>query len=209
MTVARIQWPQKVYLDGKQLPDVTGCTVEFKNSSPAKAVVEIQAHTITVEYNGDVIINTLDQLVKNDRRANMEPAPGRDLPRRCYVDLYIEEERNIQKMVNAVEDLGAHPILTDVVVMLGQAKDRLADWVDIQNGKRICVAGVDNACVCPKCSCPVASWDGCVLDSNPQQTTFMCPSCGRVEALRWDGKTWELKVGTTMKEWLANRKAKE
>ncbi len=39
-------------------------------------------------------------------------------------------------MVQKVEKLGADPILTDVVVLLGKAKDRLADWVDLQISER-------------------------------------------------------------------------
>lgn len=39
-----------------------------------------------------------------------------------------------------LDRLGAHPLLTDVVVLLGQARDKLSDWVDVQ--PTACAAGV-------------------------------------------------------------------
>ena len=53
-----------------------------------------------------------------------------DIPRRAYLPGNTPEELAIRSCVHAVEALGAHPLLTDVVVKLGQARDTLADWVD-------------------------------------------------------------------------------
>ena len=58
------------------------------------------------------------------------PAPQRELPRRCYLDLYTPAELAIRKAMDAVEEMPADPRLTDAVVLLGQAKDKVADFVD-------------------------------------------------------------------------------
>jgi len=42
------------------------------------------------------------------------------------------EEIAIRAIKIQVEELGAHPLLTDVVVLLGKAQDKLADWVDLE-----------------------------------------------------------------------------
>lgn len=55
-----------------------------------------------------------------------------DIPRRCRIDLLTPVEVELYEMVDKVELLGAHPLLTDVVVLLGQARNKLADWVELQ-----------------------------------------------------------------------------
>ena len=55
---------------------------------------------------------------------------GLDWPRRSCRDLWIPAEKSIQDVVDAVEALGAHPALTDAVILLGQAKDKVADWAE-------------------------------------------------------------------------------
>jgi hypothetical protein len=54
------------------------------------------------------------------------------IPRRARIDLMTKEELGIFNMVGEVEKLGAHPMLTSVVVLLGEARNKLADWVDLQ-----------------------------------------------------------------------------
>ena len=39
-------------------------------------------------------------------------------------------ERMIYDAMQGVEDAGAHPLLTDAVILLSQAKDKVADYVD-------------------------------------------------------------------------------
>jgi hypothetical protein len=53
------------------------------------------------------------------------------IARRCRIDLYTPAEAAIRNAVNAVEEVGAHPLLTDAVVLLSQAKDRVADFVEL------------------------------------------------------------------------------
>ena len=54
------------------------------------------------------------------------------IPRRARIDQMTTEELSIWNMVGQVEKLGAHPLLTDVVVLLSDARSKLADWVDLQ-----------------------------------------------------------------------------
>lgn len=53
-------------------------------------------------------------------------------PRRIQIPLMTSEERAIYELIGDVEKLGAHPLLTDVVVLLGDARNKLADWVDLR-----------------------------------------------------------------------------
>ncbi len=53
-------------------------------------------------------------------------------PRRARLDHNTEAELAIRAAVNAVEGVGAHPLLTDSVILLGQALDKLSDYVDLQ-----------------------------------------------------------------------------
>ena len=52
------------------------------------------------------------------------------MPRRCYVDKWTPAERAIKEAVKAVEVAGCDVALTDAVVFLGKAFDRVADHVD-------------------------------------------------------------------------------
>jgi hypothetical protein len=53
-----------------------------------------------------------------------------EMPRRCQVELMSTAERAIAHAMRRVEAIGAHPLLTDAVILLGQAKDKVADYVD-------------------------------------------------------------------------------
>lgn len=52
------------------------------------------------------------------------------IPRRCRIDLYTPAETAIAQAMEAVEAAGCHPTLTEAVILLGRAKDRVADFVD-------------------------------------------------------------------------------
>ena len=69
--------------------------------------------------------------------ATPEPAPEKKamqyaagVPRRCRVDLDVPAERAIRAAIDAVEALPADVRLTNAVVLLGQAKDHVSDFVD-------------------------------------------------------------------------------
>ena len=64
------------------------------------------------------------------------------VPRRCNVETMTAGEAAIREAMLAVEMMGSHPWLTDVVVMLSEARDRLADWVDATEEERVEVARV-------------------------------------------------------------------
>ena len=51
-------------------------------------------------------------------------------PRRIRRDLWTPAERAIYDAIQAVEDAGADERLTDAVILLGRAKDRVGDYVD-------------------------------------------------------------------------------
>lgn len=53
-----------------------------------------------------------------------------DFPRRICLDKLTPAEIAIYDAVQAVEDAGCHPLLTDAVVLLSEARDRVADFVD-------------------------------------------------------------------------------
>jgi len=58
-----------------------------------------------------------------------DPA-GYTISRRNRRDMWTPEEVAIHDALDAVEALGAHPLLTDVVVLLGHAQSKLADYID-------------------------------------------------------------------------------
>lgn len=53
-----------------------------------------------------------------------------EIPRRVRIDRMTPAELAIRDAVIAVEKAGAHPLLTDAVVLLGQAQAKVADFVD-------------------------------------------------------------------------------
>jgi len=55
------------------------------------------------------------------------------IPRRNQLDLLTPAEMVIHQAIQAVEGSGAHPLLTDAVILLMQAKEKVADYVDLEN----------------------------------------------------------------------------
>lgn len=53
-----------------------------------------------------------------------------EIPRRSRMDHWIPAETAIHHALVAVENLGAHPQLTEVVCMLSEARRKIADWHD-------------------------------------------------------------------------------
>lgn len=62
------------------------------------------------------------------RRSKITP----EIPRRSQMMEWTPEERAIHDVHVLVEAMGAHPRLTDAVILLGQARDAVADFVDQQ-----------------------------------------------------------------------------
>ena len=59
-------------------------------------------------------------------------------PRRACLYSQTPAERAIQIAVDGIEDMGADPILTDIVTSLENAREKLADFIekDISQGER-------------------------------------------------------------------------
>ena len=55
-----------------------------------------------------------------------------DVPRRIRLDLNTPAELAIRNAVNAVEAAGAHPLLTDAVTLLNEAREKVADFVELK-----------------------------------------------------------------------------
>lgn len=68
-----------------------------------------------------------------------------EIPRRSRLDLVTPEEKALYEMVWQIEKLGAHVLLTDVVVLLGRAREKLADWVELNAAQQ--TLAVDGALV--------------------------------------------------------------
>lgn len=56
--------------------------------------------------------------------------------RRAYVERWTPAEKAIRDACHLVEGVGAHPLLTEVVVLLQEAFNRLADYTDAQIEER-------------------------------------------------------------------------
>jgi hypothetical protein len=52
-------------------------------------------------------------------------------PRRMCLNLMTPAELSIFNAMQEVEKAGAHPLLTDAVILLGQARDKVADFVEL------------------------------------------------------------------------------
>ena len=69
-------------------------------------------------------------MTKPEHEHLFKEALNRDQSRRHYIDLYTPAESAIRAAMDAVEVAGAHPHLTRAVILLGEAKDAVADFVD-------------------------------------------------------------------------------
>lgn len=75
----------------------------------------------------DAARSVVTQSVSNSTRRS---EVSNEIPRRADMLRWIPAEHQISDAIADVERLGAHPELTEVVVMLGNAQRRLADWYD-------------------------------------------------------------------------------
>ena len=53
-----------------------------------------------------------------------------EIPRRIRKDLMCDAELSITEAMADVEGMAAHPLLTEAVVLLSQARDKVADFID-------------------------------------------------------------------------------
>lgn len=55
-----------------------------------------------------------------------------NIPRRIRLDLNTPAELAIRAAIIAVEEAGCHPLLTDAVNLLSEAREKVADFVDLE-----------------------------------------------------------------------------
>jgi hypothetical protein len=58
------------------------------------------------------------------------------LPRRNRIDCYTPAESAIRAALLAVEEMGAHTLLTEAVVLLDEAREKVADFVELPDRAR-------------------------------------------------------------------------
>jgi hypothetical protein len=58
------------------------------------------------------------------------PTVTKDMPRRIHMELNTPAELAIRAAVMVVETAGSDPLLTDAVILLQQAREKVADFVD-------------------------------------------------------------------------------
>ncbi len=69
-----------------------------------------------------------------------------EIPRRIRVDLMTDAELKIREAMQAVEDLGTHPLLTNAVNALNDAREWTADFIDkVKPEEPVAVRGLDFA----------------------------------------------------------------
>lgn len=56
-----------------------------------------------------------------------------EIPRRCDVLQLTPAEQKIREAIIAVEEVGAHPLLTQAVMLLDRAKNLVGDFVDYKS----------------------------------------------------------------------------
>ncbi len=56
-----------------------------------------------------------------------------EIPRRSNMQTMSTEEKAIVELIWAIEKLGGDVLLTECQVLLGQAKDKLSDFIDKKN----------------------------------------------------------------------------
>ena len=54
------------------------------------------------------------------------------IPRRARLDLNTSAELSIRAAIDAVEAVGCHLLLTEAVNLLTEAREKVADFVDLQ-----------------------------------------------------------------------------
>jgi hypothetical protein len=57
------------------------------------------------------------------------------VPRRYRLDLLTPAEIALWQALSAIQDSGAHPFLTEAGELVKQARDKVADYVELEQGK--------------------------------------------------------------------------
>lgn len=87
-------------------------------------------------------MSTPKQAMPPKTESPVRSASCSEIPRRNRMDLWSPAERAIFEAIQAVESVGAHPLLTQAVVMLGKARDRVSDFIDGRAVSYQCCHGI-------------------------------------------------------------------
>lgn len=63
----------------------------------------------------------------------MEKQTINGIPRRIILSELTAEELHLYKSIQLVEEMGAHPLLTDVINKIHEARGLLADYVELKS----------------------------------------------------------------------------
>jgi hypothetical protein len=151
--VTRSGWNGK----GMWLALTSGTTIEagIARSGAVKALADTEPVTQVVilphidmkAADGSIVIGWLasqtDMLAEDWlvlRESNNSPQNDWRLeagvPRRACLDLNTPDELAVREAIRVVEAVGAHPLLTDAVVLLQEAFNKLADYVDLSHTRQ-------------------------------------------------------------------------
>lgn len=100
---------------------------------------------------------------------------GTDFPRRNCLDLATPAEKSLWDAMQAVEAAGAHPWLTDAINLIEQAKQKVADFVELPGSDQTPAAQQAIANDCRPIPCCVVEGAHTYVDGN-------CRYCGAQQA---------------------------
>ena len=93
-----------------------------------------------------------------------------EIPRRSKLWKYTAEEAAIRSAILLVEEMGAHPLLTEAVILLGQAKDKVSDFVDLKSN-----SSQNEDATCPDCGSQAEWKDDEDGKETPDGGSYYCP----------------------------------
>ncbi len=84
------------------------------------------------EHTWDVPVDATEHIFMSSITAeNMKKSDRPDgIPRRAYMPEWVPAEKAVQDAVDEVEKMPADIRLTEAVMLLGQARDKVADYID-------------------------------------------------------------------------------
>lgn len=101
-----------------------------------------EGHVLTIERAGSFVLIRIDEEKTAECKAASEKRTEElkggymqsidDIPRRARLDFNTPAELAIRKAIDTVEEAGAHQLLTEAVILLDQAREKVADFVDEQ-----------------------------------------------------------------------------
>lgn len=125
-----------VYLDGD---DTTYDVFQSKEAADesdniiepqCKRIGCVEQHFINDKWR-NAITQTTKRVFKTEAIEVQRDENG--TPRRNQLNKFTAKEMELYDIMQNIEKLGAHPLLTDVINLIDQARYKLADWVELPN----------------------------------------------------------------------------